>query len=137
MISAPRNGFRPKESPELSQIRNPPRQLQSHHLSQSSIDVPLAVKDAVKASQGKRCWMCNRRANKRYRPLEIAHVLPQAARQRSRFVEYHRAGLIQLDNIHDAANLVALCSKCHFAFDSQWTFLPVEIATLVCTRRES
>ena len=107
-------------------------QLQSHHLSQSSIDVPLAVKEAVKASQGKRCWMCNQRANKRYRPLEIAHILPQAARHRSRFVAWHKAGLIQLDNIHDQANRVALCSKCHFAFDSQeWTFLPVEIATLV------
>ena len=77
--------------------RKKSRQLQSHHLLQSSIDVPLAVKEAVKASQGKRC------ANKRYRPLEIAHVLPQAARQRPRSVEYHKAGLIQLDNIHDAS----------------------------------
>ena len=38
---------------------------------------------------------------------------------------HHRFGRIQLHNIHDRGNLVALCSICHFAFDSdEWTFIP-------------
>lgn len=37
-----------------------------------------------------------------------------------------------MDNIHDKANLVALCHKCHFAFDNyEWTFLPVDMAMWV------
>lgn len=38
---------------------------------------------------------------------------------------YHKLGRIQLRNIHDRGNLVALCSICHFAFDSdEWAFIP-------------
>ena len=38
---------------------------------------------------------------------------------------HHKLGRIQLHNIHDRGNLVALCSICHFAFDSdEWTFIP-------------
>ena len=38
---------------------------------------------------------------------------------------HHKFGRIQLHNIHDRGNLVALCSICHFAFDSdEWTFIP-------------
>ena len=37
----------------------------------------------------------------------------------------HKFGRIQLHNIHDRGNLVALCSICHFAFDGdEWTFIP-------------
>ncbi|KAL9104014.1 MAG: hypothetical protein Q9163_000992 [Psora crenata] len=40
---------------------------------------------------------------------------------------HHKSGRIQLYNIHDPANLVALCSICHFAFDNdEWTFIPEE-----------
>ena len=40
-------------------------------------------------------------------------------------MEFHQLGQIQLHNIHDPGNLVALCSICHFAFDSdEWTFIP-------------
>ena len=38
---------------------------------------------------------------------------------------HHKFGRIQLHNIHDRGNLVALCKICHFAFDSdEWTFIP-------------
>ena len=38
---------------------------------------------------------------------------------------HHKLGRIQLQNIHDRGNLVALCSICHSAFDSdEWTFIP-------------
>ena len=38
---------------------------------------------------------------------------------------HHKFGRTQLHNIHDRGNLVALCSICHFAFDSdEWTFIP-------------
>ena len=38
---------------------------------------------------------------------------------------HHEFGRIQLHNIHDRGNLVALCSICHFAFDcDEWTFIP-------------
>ena len=38
---------------------------------------------------------------------------------------HHKRGRIQLHNIHDRGNLVALCSICHFAFDSdEWMFIP-------------
>ena len=41
---------------------------------------------------------------------------------------HHKFGRIQLNNIHDRGNLVALCSICHFAFDSdEWTFIPKDI----------
>src|SRR3954469_15100648 len=56
--------------------------LRSHHPSQSSIDVPAAVKALVKATQDKRCWLCNRKAHKRHRPLEICHIFPQAMSKR-------------------------------------------------------
>lgn len=40
-------------------------------------------------------------------------------------MEFHELGHIQLHNIHDKGNLVALCSICHFAFDGdEWTFIP-------------
>src|SRR2546430_16124980 len=56
--------------------------LRSHHPSQSSVDVPLTVKNAVKASQGERCWLCSQKAHKKNRPLEIAHTLQQAMSKR-------------------------------------------------------
>lgn len=49
----------------------------------------------------------------------------------------HKFGRIQIDNIHDKRNLVALCSICHFAFDwDEWTFIP-EDATEWIHRIES
>lgn len=43
---------------------------------------------------------------------------------------HHKFGHTQLENIHDTANLVALCKICHFAFDNkEWTFLPTDITT--------
>jgi hypothetical protein len=46
------------------------------------------------------------------------------------FVMHHKFGRTQLDNIHDTANLMALCKICHFAYDSdEWTFLPADITT--------
>ena len=56
--------------------------LRSHHPSQSSIDVPVAVKTLVKDTQDKRCWLCNRKAHKSHRPLEICHIFPQAMSKR-------------------------------------------------------
>jgi hypothetical protein len=46
------------------------------------------------------------------------------------FVMHHKFGRTQLENIHDAANLIALCKICHFALDNkEWTFLPIDITT--------
>jgi len=46
------------------------------------------------------------------------------------FVMHHKSGRIQLENIHDAANLMALCKICHCAFDNkEWTFLPTDMTT--------
>src|SRR3954447_13302143 len=46
------------------------------------------------------------------------------------FVIHHKFGRTQLENIHDTANLMALCKICHFAFDNkEWTFLPTDIKT--------
>jgi hypothetical protein len=43
---------------------------------------------------------------------------------------HHKFGRTQLENIHDAANMMALCKICHVAFDNkEWTFLPTNIAT--------
>jgi hypothetical protein len=43
---------------------------------------------------------------------------------------HHKFGRTQLDNIHNTANLMALCKICHFAFDNkEWTFLPTDITT--------
>ena len=40
-------------------------------------------------------------------------------------MKHHELGRTQLYNIHDRDNLVALCSICHFALDSnEWTFIP-------------
>jgi len=105
----------------------------SHHPSQSSVDVPLAVKIQVKASQDKRCWLCNQKAHKTIRPLQIAHIFPQAiSKRRIHFERHHKSGRIQVDNIHNIANLVALCSICHFAFDKEeWAFLPKDMAAWV------
>jgi hypothetical protein len=42
----------------------------------------------------------------------------------------HENGHILLFNIHDKANLVALCSFCHFAFDNdEWMIIPEETTT--------
>jgi HNH endonuclease len=112
--------------------RKSPRPPLSHHPSQSSVDVPVHVKNSVKAAQGNRCWLCNQKAHKRHRPLEIAHILPQASHQRIHFLNNHKSGRTQLSNIHDAANLMALCKICHYAFGSgEWTFLPRDLATWV------
>src|SRR3954447_19808104 len=46
------------------------------------------------------------------------------------FVIHHKFGRTQLENIHDTANLMALCKICHVAFDNkEWTFLPTDITT--------
>lgn len=43
---------------------------------------------------------------------------------------HHKLGRIQLNNIHDRGNLVALCSICHFAFDNdEWTFIPKDVTS--------
>src|ERR1700722_8583037 len=43
---------------------------------------------------------------------------------------HHKFGHTQLKNIHDTANLMALCKICHSAFDNkEWTFLPTDITT--------
>ncbi|KAI9772873.1 MAG: hypothetical protein M1840_008755 [Geoglossum simile] len=89
----------------------------SHHPSQSSIDVPTVVKAQVKASQDNRCWLCDQKAYKRFRPLQICHIFPQAISKRFKFVKHHKSSRTQLDNIHNVRNLVALCSICHLAFD--------------------
>ena len=48
--------------------------------------------------------------------------------ERDYFEENHQMGRIQISNIHDSSNLLALCSICHFAFDAkQWTFLPDDL----------
>ena len=98
--------------------------------SQASTSVPKAVKKHVKESQQERCWLCNQKDLGNHRPLQIAHVLPQGQTERLLFVEHHKSGGIQMSNIHDAANLMALCSICHDAFDTdEWTFLPQEMST--------
>lgn len=57
-----------------------PRSL--HHPSQSSIDVPLPITEDVKKLQDNRCWLCNCKAHKWVRPLEICHIYPQALGRR-------------------------------------------------------
>lgn len=102
----------------------------SHFSSQTSNDVPATVKNQVKLLQEKRCWLCNQKAHKRNRPLQIAHVLAQAGGKRPLFVQHHKSGRTQLSNIHDKANLIALCEVCRTAFDQkEWTFLPQEMST--------
>ncbi|KAH0556774.1 hypothetical protein GP486_005437 [Trichoglossum hirsutum] len=104
----------------------------SHHPSQSSIDVPTSTKIQVKASQDNRCWLCNQKAHKKFRPLQICHLYPQALSKRFKFVSHHKSSRTQLDNIHSVRNLVPLCSICHHAFDQEeWTFLPKDMAALV------
>jgi hypothetical protein len=45
-------------------------------------------------------------------------------------MRHHEFSRIQLQNIHDRANLVALCSVCHYAFDcGEWMFIPEEVIT--------
>ncbi|KAL9103962.1 MAG: hypothetical protein Q9163_001024, partial [Psora crenata] len=105
-----------------------------HHPSESSIAVPAHIKEEVKRSQDEKCWLCGCKAHKTFRPLEICHILPQARSSRSLFVRHHKSGRIQLYNIHDPKNLVALCSICHFAFDkNEWTFIPED--TTIWTQR--
>jgi len=116
----------PSNRPRKKQKRRVP--LCSTRPSQSSIDVPVKVKSEVKAGQGNRCWLCGEKFHKTHRPGEIAHVMPQSMTQREYFEENHQMGRIQISNIHDSANLLALCSICHFAFDAkQWTFLPDDL----------
>lgn len=58
--------------------------------------------------------------------------LSTSNKQTLRLCNVPKSGRTQLDNIHNIANLVALCSICHFAFDSkEWTFLPKDMATWV------
>ncbi|MCJ1271521.1 hypothetical protein MMC22_011423 [Lobaria immixta] len=97
--------------------------------SQASTSVPKFGKQQVKTSQQERCWLCNQENHETNRPLQIAHVLGQAQTKRPLFVEHHKSGGIQISNIHDVANLMALCSICHDAFDTdEWTFLPEEMS---------
>ncbi|MCJ1468070.1 hypothetical protein MMC07_006696 [Pseudocyphellaria aurata] len=45
---------------------------------------------------------------------------------------HHQFGYIQMDRIHDRANLVALCSICHEAFDTnEWTLIPEDISSWI------
>jgi hypothetical protein len=45
---------------------------------------------------------------------------------------HHKSGRTQLVNIHDPANLVALCRICHTAFnDKEWAVLPKDMAAWV------
>ena len=53
-----------------------------NHPSQSSVDVPLRIKEDVKKLQDMRCWLCDCKAHKTLRPLEICHVYPQATSKR-------------------------------------------------------
>lgn len=93
--------------------------------SQSSADVPAVDKLVIKSSQNNRCWLCERKAHKTRRRLEICHVYPQAISKRTQFETHHKQGRLQMSNIHSKSNLIALCSVCHYAFDSEeWTFLP-------------
>ncbi|KAI9770769.1 MAG: hypothetical protein M1840_003019 [Geoglossum simile] len=118
--------MRPKQK---RKPRVPPR---SHHPLQSSIDVPAAVKAQVKAMQDNRCWLCNQKAYKRFRPLQICLIFPQAISKRFKFVDHHKSGQTQLVNIHDVENLIPLCSICHLAFDQdEWTFLPKDMEAWV------
>ena len=122
----------PTASPPNKKRKSRRLPLRSHRPSQSSVDVPIAVKKEVKNSQGNRCWLCNQKAHKKNRPLEIAHLLPQAISKRFYFKGHHELGRTQLNNIHDRANLVALCKICHLAFDrDEWTFLPQELTNWI------
>lgn len=122
----------PTASPPNKKRKSRRLPLRSHRPSQSSVDVPIAVKKEVKNSQGNRCWLCNQKVHKKNRPLEIAHLLPQAISKRFFFKGHHELGRTQLNNIHDRANLVALCNICHLAFDrNEWTFLPQELTTWI------
>ncbi|KAI9764379.1 MAG: hypothetical protein M1840_008517 [Geoglossum simile] len=117
----------PSKRKRVSQVR--PR---SHHPSQSSIDVPATIKNQVKALQDNRCWFCNQKAHKKFRPLQVCHLYPQALSKRFKFERHHKSSRTQLDNIHSVRNLVPLCSICHLAFDQEeWTFLPKDMAAWV------
>lgn len=114
---------------DKSRKRQRPPPTKSHIPSQASTDVPATVKNQVKDSQGNRCWLCNQKAHRKNRPLQIAHVFPQAIGKRPFFVEHHKSSGTLLSNIHDAANLIPLCKICHSAFDrKEWRFLPEEMS---------
>lgn len=54
------------------------------------------------------------------------------------FETHHEESRIQTHNIHDRANLVALCSICHFAYDNdEWTFIPEETTVWTQSLRTS
>ena len=55
-----------------------------HHPSQSSVDVPRRIKKDIKGAQNYRCWLCDCKANKKRRLLEICHIYPQALSKRRR-----------------------------------------------------
>ncbi len=57
------------------------------HPSQSSVEVPNKLKEEIKEMQDKRCWLCDQKAHKKHRPLEICHIYPQARSWRNR-VDY-------------------------------------------------
>lgn len=113
------------------------KQQKSHRLdrnslpsSQSSTNVPATIRKELKLSQNNRCWLCDRKALKSRRTLEIAYVLSKVIKKRRLFEHHHKCGRLQLSNIRNAVNLIALCSVCHFALDAKkWTFLPNDMTT--------
>ena len=64
--------------------------------------------------------------------MEIAHIFPRAISKRIQFETHHKRNRIQIANIDDKANLIALCSVCHYAFDlEEWTFLPDDMSAWI------
>lgn len=117
-----------------------------HHPSQSSVAVPKDLKSEIKEAQDGRCWLCNHKPDDTdtTRSLNVCHLFPQALGKRFtvssiifffrlqliflQFESQHKYGRTQLVNIHDRANLVVLCTLCHFAFDNdEWCFLPEQM----------
>lgn len=120
-----RNYWQLSPSPDAKPQKKQPKSSKCLPSSQSSADVPAADKSAVKSSQNDRCWLCERKAQKTRRRLENCHIYPQAISKRIQFNTHHKQGRLQMSNIHSISNLIALCSVCHYAFDSEeWTFLP-------------
>lgn len=130
------NYRQPSQSPDVkprkkqrNSRRLAPKSLPS---SQSSADVPVAAKKKVKSTQNNRCWFCLRKAHKTLRPLEISHVFPQASSKRTLFETHHKRGRLHMLNIHSTANLIEVCSVCHYAFDlEQWTLIPDSMSAWV------
>lgn len=82
--------------------------------------------------QDNRCWLCTRKAHKTRRRLEIAHIFPRAISKRIQFETHHKRNRLQMANIDNTANLIALCLVCHHAFNlAEWTFLPDDMSAWI------